>query len=56
MNDKRVKYTLIFNSGMFYGAAQQLAKMTTPVAYFLGGQKDIAQVNVSAHCPTEYHC
>jgi hypothetical protein len=41
--------TILLNSGLFGGAANTLSKIKTPVAYFLGGPKDMAQRNVSGY-------
>jgi hypothetical protein len=43
--DPRFKLTVLFNSGGT--STQTLAKFTNPIAYFLGGPKDMAQAKVS---------
>ncbi|RDI83005.1 hypothetical protein Vi05172_g7022 [Venturia inaequalis] len=44
--DARVKMTALFNSGYIQGStAKMMASFKNPVAWFLGGPKDIAQKN-----------
>ena len=48
INDARITYTILFNSGYITGSnAQMMSKFKKPVAYFLGGPKDMAQKNVT---------
>jgi len=47
--DKRFKLTVLFNSGNLFGNID-VTKLKSPVAYFLGGPKDIAQAKVSMSC------
>jgi hypothetical protein len=45
--------TVLFNSGYFQGStAKTMATFKNPMAWFLGGPKDIAQKNVS---PQRFH-
>jgi hypothetical protein len=45
-NDPRVTTTLIFSSGLLNDADDyQLRRLTRPIAYFIGGQSDIAYPN-----------
>jgi hypothetical protein len=47
--DPRIKMTVIFNSGNFDGGATAAkTKIKTPVVFFLGGPKDMAQKNGDA--------
>jgi hypothetical protein len=47
-HDPRVKTTLICNSGVIDEAKKYLlAEFKAPIAYFIGGPKDIAYKNVS---------
>jgi hypothetical protein len=42
--DPRVTLSTLFNSGDFDGSAQRLiANLTKPIAWFLGGSKDVGQ-------------
>jgi hypothetical protein len=46
--DPRVKLTVLFNSGVLGGANTAImASIKNPIAWFLGGPKDIGQKNVS---------
>jgi dienelactone hydrolase len=46
-NDRRVKLTAMFNSGLFSAGGDTLKNLNHPIAYFLGGKGDIAYKNVS---------
>jgi dienelactone hydrolase len=48
-HDDRIKLTVLFNSGVLDNAKTHLlSELKVPVAYFLGGPKDIAYANVSS--------
>jgi hypothetical protein len=49
INDKRIKYAMMFNSGDFAGQSSELIKgIKVPVAYFEGGKSDFAAGPVSS--------
>jgi hypothetical protein len=49
INDTRIKYAMLFNSGDFAGLSSELIKsIKVPIAYFEGGKKDFASGPVSA--------
>jgi hypothetical protein len=46
-HDDRVKRTVLFNSGVIDAEKRYMLKeLKAPVAYFLGGPKDVAYANV----------
>jgi hypothetical protein len=52
INDKRIKFAMMFNSGDFAGQSSNLIKgIKVPVAYFEGGKSDFAAgpVSISRH-------
>lgn len=51
-HDERVKVTTLFNSGLLSAEKSYLlAELKVPVAYFVGGPKDIAYLNVCSPSP-----